>query len=183
MKENKTFKLTFIAMCVGFNIIGAFLAISIKLPIYLDTIGTFLSAFLLGPISGMATGSISALISGITFDPVALYFIPVQAMSGFMAGILFKKGLFKGRLKLVGIMIVTIISSIIASIITAYVFGGITSSGSSFIVIYLKEAGINIITSIFSTQILTDLLDKAIVISLVIYLIKIIPLSLKRKYF
>ena len=183
MKDNKTFKITFMAMCVGFNIIGAFVALALKMPIYLDTIGTFLSAFLLGPISGIITGSVSAFINGVTFDPISIYFIPVQAMTGLMAGILFKKGLFKKKLIPVGMLTVTIGSSIIASIISAYVFGGITSSGSSFIVMYLKEAGINIITSIFSTQILTDLVDKAIVISLVIYLIKIIPVSLKEKYF
>ncbi|MEG1287015.1 MAG: ECF transporter S component [Clostridium sp.] len=183
MKENKTFEVTLMAMCVGFNIIGAFLALTLKLPVYLDTIGTFLSAFLLGPIAGMITGCASGIISGITFDPVSLYFIPVQLMTGFMAGILFKKGLFKGKLIPLGMIIVTVTSSIIAAIIAAYVFGGITSSGSSFIVMYLKEAGINIITSIFSTQILTDLLDKAIVVSLVVYSIKIIPVSLKRKYF
>ncbi|MBB6624318.1 ECF transporter S component [Clostridium gasigenes] len=183
MNENKTFNVTLMAMCVGFNIIGAFLALTLKLPVYLDTIGTFLSAFLLGPIAGVITGGVSSLINGITFDPISLYFMPVQLISGFMAGMLFKKGLFKGKLIPIGMIIVTVTSSIVASIIAAYVFGGITSSGSSFIVMYLKEAGVNIITSVFSTQILTDLLDKAVVISLVIYLIKIIPVNLKRKHF
>ncbi len=183
MNENKTFNVTLMAMCVGFNIVGAFLALTLKLPVYLDTIGTFLSAFLLGPIAGVVTGGVSSLINGITFDPISLYFMPVQLITGFMAGMLFKKGLFKGKLIPIGMIIVTVTSSIVASIIAAYVFGGITSSGSSFIVMYLKEAGVNIITSVFSTQILTDLLDKAIVISLVIYLIKIIPVNLKKKHF
>lgn len=183
MNKSKTFEVTLMAMCVGFNIIGAFLALTLKLPVYLDTIGTFLSAFLLGPIAGVVTGMASGIISGITFDPVSLYFIPVQIITGLMAGILFRKGLFKGKSMVIGIIGVTLISSVVASIIAAYVFGGITSSGSSFIVMYLKEAGVNIITSIFSTQILTDLLDKVIVISLVIYSIKIIPESLKIRHF
>lgn len=183
MNENKTFNVTLMAMCVGFNIVGAFLALTLKLPVYLDTIGTFLSAFLLGPIAGVVTGGVSSLINGITFDPISLYFMPVQLITGFMAGMLFKKGLFKGKLIPIGMIIVTLTSSIVASIIAAYVFGGITTSGSSFIVMYLKEAGVNIITSVFSTQILTDLLDKAVVISLVIYLIKIIPVNLKKKHF
>lgn len=183
MKENKTFEITLMAMCVGFNIIGAFIALTLKLPIYLDTVGTFLSAFLLGPIGGIITGCVSGIINGITFDPVSLYFIPVQIVTGLMAGILFKKGFFKGKLIIIGTTVVTIAASIVGAIIAAYVFGGITSSGSSFIVMYLKEAGVNIITSVFSTQILTDLFDKIIVISLVIYVIKIIPVSLKNKYF
>lgn len=183
MKNNKTFEITLMAMCVGFNIVGAFVALTLKLPVYLDTIGTFLSAFLLGPIAGMVTGLASGVISVISFDPISLYFIPVQLMTGFMAGMLFKRGFFKGRLIPLGIIMVTIMPSIIASAIAAYVFGGITTAGSSFIVMYFKEAGINIITSVFSTQILTDLLDKAIIVGLVIYSIKIIPVNLKNKYF
>ena len=183
MIDNKAFKVTFMAMCIVFNIVGGFVALTMKLPIYLDTIGTFLAAFLFGPIAGIITGASSGLINAITFDPISLYFIPVQVVSGFMGGMFFKKGLFKNRLIILGTIIITITSSIVASIISAYVFGGITSSGSSVIVMYLKEAGVNVITSIFSTQILTDLLDKIISINLVIYLIKIIPLSLKIKYF
>ena len=55
MKRNNTFKLIIMAMAVVINIVGAFVAATLKLPIFIDTIGTFLSAFLFGPISGMLT--------------------------------------------------------------------------------------------------------------------------------
>ena len=179
MKRNNTFKLIIMAMAVVINIVGAFVAATLKLPIFIDTIGTFLSAFLFGPISGMLTGIVTALINGLTFDPYSLYFMPVQLVIGIVAGVCYKKNLFKGKYLVLGIVITTVIGSIVASIISAFVFGGITSSGTSFIVMYLKEAGVNIVTSIFSTQIIFDLVDKAITVLLVLSLIKTLPNNIK----
>ena len=40
MKRTGTFTLTFIAICIALNFIGANIALFLRLPIYLDTIGT-----------------------------------------------------------------------------------------------------------------------------------------------
>ncbi|CAM2077420.1 MULTISPECIES: ECF transporter S component [Clostridia] len=179
MKRSNTFKITIMSIAVVINIVGAFIATTLKLPIFIDTIGTFLSAFLFGPVGGMLTGMVTSLINGLTFDPYSLYFIPVQAIIGLMAGICYKKNLFKGKFLILGIIITTVMGSIVASLISAFVFGGITSSGTSFIVMYLKEAGVNIVTSVFSTQILFDLIDKGITVLLVLTILKALPANIK----
>lgn len=177
-RTSNIFKITFMSIAVVINIVGAFVATSLKLPIFIDTIGTFLSAFLFGPIGGVLTGVVTSLINGFTFDPYSLYFMPVQIIIGFIAGLCYRKNLFKGKSIVFGVVIVTVIGSFVASLISAFVFGGITSSGTSFIIMYLKEAGINIVASIFSTQILFDLLDKSITVCLVLTLIKALPVRI-----
>ena len=97
MKRNNTKKLVLISLCIGINVIGALIAVTLKLPIFLDTIGTFLIAFLFGPIAGIITGILSYLITTMTFDPYALYFIPSQITVGLLAGIIYKKGGFKKK--------------------------------------------------------------------------------------
>ena len=179
MKRSNTFKITIMSIAVVINIVGAFIATTLKLPIFIDTIGTFLSAFLFGPVGGMSTGMVTSLINGLTFDPYSLYFIPVQAIIGLMAGICYKKNLFKGKFLILGIIITTVMGSTVASLISAFVFGGITSSGTSFIVMYLKEAGVNIVTSVFSTQIIFDLIDKGITVLLVLTILKALPANIK----
>lgn len=179
MKKTNTFKITIMSIAVVLNIIGAFIAVALKLPIFIDTIGTFLSAFLFGPIGGMLTGIVTSLINGLTFDPYSIYFIPVQVVIGLMAGICYKKNLFKDKFLILGIIITTVMGSLMASLISAFVFGGITSSGTSFIVMYLKEAGVNIVASIFSTQILFDLLDKSITVLVVLTILKSVPKNIK----
>ncbi len=87
MKKTNTFKITIMAFAVVINIIGAFIAILLKLPIFIDTIGTFL----FGPVGGLLTGIVTSLINGLTFDPYSLYFFPVQLVIGLTAGICYKK--------------------------------------------------------------------------------------------
>ena len=181
MRNNNIFKITFMSIAIVINILGGFIAIALKLPIFIDTIGTFLIAFLFGPISGAITGLTTSLINGFTFDPYSLYFFPVQIIIGLTAGLCYKKGLFKGKLIPIGILISTIAGSLVASLISAYVFGGITSSGTSFIVMYLKNVGVNVVASVFSTQILFDLLDKTATLLIVLMLIKSLPNNMKEK--
>ena len=46
---------------------------------------------------------------------------------------------------------------------------------------YLKNVGVNIVASVFSTQILFDLLDKTTTIFIVLILIKSLPYNMKEK--
>lgn len=181
MRNNNIFKLTFMAIGIVINIVGAFIAVALKLPIFIDTIGTFLIAFLFGPISGAITGLATSLINGFTFDPYSLYFSPVQITIGLVAGLCYKKGFFKGKFIALGILLSTILGSLVSSLIAAYVFSGVTSSGTSIIVAYLNNVGVNIVASVFSTQIIFDILDKAATVFIVLTLIKALPINMKEK--
>ena len=176
MKKLTTNMLVFMAMAVGLNFVGCFVALVLKLPVYLDSMGTLLSAVLMGPAAGAAVGGLTALI-----DPVSLYFLPVQVVAGVSTGLLFKSGRFEGLKSVLAIVLVTLFVSVMSSVIVAFVFNGVTSSGSSLIVAVLKNSGINIVASVFSTQIVTDLLDKAICFSVVFGIIKVMPVPLKNK--
>ncbi|MBT2158096.1 ECF transporter S component [Clostridioides difficile] len=83
--------ITLIAFGISINIIGAFIAMGLRLPVYLDSIGTIMIASLLGPKYAVVTGVFGSLISGITFDVYSLYFAPVQISTGLLAGIAFKR--------------------------------------------------------------------------------------------
>ena len=91
MKNNKikltTTAVCFLALAAALNLVGGFIALSLRLPIYLDSIGTMLAATLLGPICGMLPGLVSGLVSGFTSDIYALYYIPVQLITGILTGI------------------------------------------------------------------------------------------------
>lgn len=174
MKRNNTIKITFMALSISINIIGGFITFTFRLPIFIDTIGTILTSFLFGPLSGAMVGFSTSIVNGVTFDSYSLYFFPVQIILGWFCGTAYKKGLFKGKLMILGTLISSMISALTSSIIAAYVFSGITSSGTTFIVMYLKNIGLNIVTSVFSTQIIFDLLDKFVIITIVLKIINLI---------
>lgn len=172
MNNRKKYKFIYIGLAIAINSIGALLALMLKLPVYLDTIGTIFSSMLFGPIIGAITGSLSDIVNGMTFDPTSFYFIPVQMILGLLTGIFIKDKKIKSIRTIVVIILITIVCSSVSSVIAAFVFNGVTSSGSSLIVSVLKNSGISIVTAVFSTQIFTDLLDKFICFGVVFIIVK-----------
>ena len=61
--ENKinVYQICLVALAVGINIVGGQIALFMKLPVYLDSIGTILTGAVLGPWFGML-GFISAKV-------------------------------------------------------------------------------------------------------------------------
>ena len=176
-KNNK--KIIFIGLAIAINLVGGFIALTLKLPIYIDTIGTILVSILFGPISGAMVGGLSSIFNAVTFDPISFYFMPVQIIVGLSTGMLFKEQKFKGVKSIISIILVTVLGSAAAAVIASFVFEGVTSSGSSILVAILKNSGMSIITSVFSTQIFTDLLDKAVSFGVVFTIIKMLPVNIK----
>lgn len=175
MRSSKNLKLTIMGIGIALNIIGAFIALNLRLPIYLDSLGTIMVGFVLGPVYGMVTGILGSAVSGVTFDIYSLYFAPVQIFTGFFAGYFYKKGLMKGKKVFLSIFIMTLFISFIGAVITAYVFGGLTSSGSSYIIVILNNLGVNPIVSAFITQFLTDYCDKLVAVLIMLQVVSRVP--------
>ena len=171
--------LTLLGMGIALNVIGAFIALTLRLPIYLDSIGTILIASLLGPKFAVMTGVCGSLVSGMTFDPYSIYFAPVQISTGLLAGIMYNKGFLDGKKTPLGVLIFTIPTSIISAIIAAFLFGGVTSSGSSYIVQILSHFNVPMVVSVFITQVCTDYADKFLAVSLVALAVAVLPKSYK----
>lgn len=180
MKNKNLQKIIYTSLLASINIVGSYLALNLRLPIYLDCIGTIFSAILFGPYYGALCGIIASLISSL-FDYYSLFFIPSSMAIGILVGIVKKFGGFKRKRIFLSILIITLITSSISTIIVARVFGGISSSASSYIVQFLKLQGLSLEVSVFISQIFTDYLDKFISIVLVLEACKKIPSSIKRK--
>lgn len=167
--------LTLVGMGIALNIVGAFIALNLRLPIYLDSIGTIFIACLLGPKYAVLTGVGGSLVSGMTFDIYSLYFAPVQISTGLLAGIMYNKGFLKGSKTPLGVFLFTLPTSIISAVIAAFLFGGVTSSGSSYIVQILSHFNVPMVVSVFITQLFTDYADKFLAVILVSLVVVALP--------
>lgn len=167
MKRIPTLKLAITALCAALNIIGAALALVLRLPIYLDNIGTVLCAALLGPFYAVAASFLGSFISGITSDIYALYFMPSGLLLGLLAGFFFQKGFLHGKKTPLGVLALTLPGTFISSCISAFLFGGVTSSGSSYLVQFLSHIGFNLVASAFAVQFITDYADRLAAVVLV----------------
>ena len=84
-------KICLIAFAICINFVGGQIALFLKLPIYLDSIGTVFIASILGPFYGMLPNLISGLLMGMTVDIYSLYYAPVGIVLGFVTGLVYRK--------------------------------------------------------------------------------------------
>lgn len=166
-------KITLIALAIVINIVGSYIALVLHLPIYLDSMGTIMTAILLGPFYGLFPGVLSALVTGMTSDIYAFYYMPVGIVLGVMTGFVFQKN--KSNKLFVKSFCISVPASLISACITANVFGGITSSGSTMLVQLLAKTPLGLTLSCLIVQFFTDYFDRLLSLWLVFSVIKKLP--------
>jgi len=160
-KDFNTMTWVLIPVAIAINVaIGQFVVL-LKLPVYLDSIGTVLVGVICGPWAGLLTGMLSNIIWGLAVDPNALPWFPVAGVIGLIAGICANLGLFKSWWKvLISGFFIALGAVIAGTPISVYLYGGITASGSSFITAYLMQTGKSVVESVLSTNFLVEPVDK-----------------------
>jgi energy-coupling factor transport system substrate-specific component len=162
-RDFSTMTLVLIPVAIAINIVIGEIVVLLKLPVFLDSIGTVLVAVLAGPWAGALTGILSNIIWGLLIDPGAFPWFPVAAVIGLVAGICANFGLFKTWWKVVITgFLVALAAVIVSTPIGVYLFGGITGSGSTFITAYLLATGQELFTAVLSTNFLVEPVDKII---------------------
>src|SRR5699024_12170346 len=81
-----------IPAAIGINYLGKLFAGLLKLPLWLDSIGTVLASMLAGPVIGALSGIINNLIYGVTVDPISTVYAITSGAIGLIVGILAYKG-------------------------------------------------------------------------------------------
>ena len=146
---------------IGINAIGGFIASTLKLPLFLDNIGTMLIGILAGPWAAMLTGAFANIIQAMLGNPVQLAFMPVPVAIGLITGLLARRGWFDNVKKVtVPAIILTIVATLIATPIVVLVFGGVTSSGTSLVTATLVATGRSLVESAATAQLAVEFVDK-----------------------
>src|SRR5665647_722606 len=124
-----TASLVLIPAAVGINYIGKLFAGVLKLPIWLDSIGTILASMLAGPIAGAICGAINNVIYGLTMDPISFMYALTSIAIGFAVGIMAYKGWIKsiGKAVVVG-LVVACVSAVVSTPINIVFWGGQTGN-------------------------------------------------------
>ena len=160
-KDFNTMTWVLIPVAIAINVVIGQIVVLLRLPVYLDSIGTVLVAVIAGPWAGALTGVLSNVIWGLAIDPNAFPWFPVALFIGFVAGWCAIGGLFKSWWKVViSGFLIAITAAIVSTPIAVYLYGGITASGSSFITAFLLQTGKGLVESVLSTNFLVEPVDK-----------------------
>ena len=160
--------LVLIPIAVGINLIGGTLCSALKLPLFLDMIGTIVVACLSGPWVAALTGLLTNLFLALVANPVYLPYAAVSVLCGLVVGYMVKAGLFHKKWGVVVIWLVcTFVNAISASLITTFVYGGATGV---------------ILASVISSSLIENLLDKGITVAIAWVIVQKIPRRFLSQY-
>jgi energy-coupling factor transport system substrate-specific component len=175
--------LPLIAFGIALNLTVGQIAIALKIPLYLDSIGTILVAVLVGPYAGIVTGSLANIMAAAVGNPTMMFFIPVVIVIGAFTGFVARIGWFKRwYLCVLGGMFQGVLAAIVSAPISAYLFGGTMMAGTDALVYFYRSTGHNILTSVFYQGLTSDPIDKTVSYLFVFFLLRNIPFRLVGRF-
>ncbi|WP_040978461.1 histidine kinase [Oceanobacillus jeddahense] len=157
---------------VAINVVCGELVSLLKLPLFLNSIGTIIVGLVAGPWVGLVGGGVTNLIQGF-FNPVSFAFAPVNMAIGFAAGWLSSRGMVKNfKRAIISGLVITIVTILVATPIQVMVFGGISGTGSDAITAVFLASGQEMWTAVFSQKIFIESADKIISVLIAFWIVK-----------
>src|SRR5262245_29877301 len=183
-------RLIAIALCAALNFSIGSIVHLVKLPVYLDSIGIILCALLLAGdrtaafVCSLLSALLSLIVSTLVINPLAPWFvgtdIALALVSAFVTthgAVIFRArplqpGTFIGRVLLYGV-ITGVTAAVVSAPAAAYLFGGVTGSGSALVPAVFLHAGQQLLSA--SSGLVIEPIDKSLQVLLAALLYRATP--------
>ena len=184
-------RLILIALGAALNFSIGTIVYLVKLPIYLDSIGTILTALLLAPdrtaafLCAWAAAWASLAVSGLV-NPFLPWFALTDIAIALVAALLvvgaaktfrdrpLRSGPFVAQVLLCGIA-TGVVSAVVSVPVVVYLFGGVTGSGSAFVVALFLKSGQHLMSAAMLSGLVNDPIDKVLQVLLAALLYRATP--------
>lgn len=164
-------------MLIALNVaVGGFVHV-IKLPVFLDAIGTIVAVMMLGWRAGVLVGILSFVITAVIINPVFLWFTGTQAVLA-IAVYVMASGLsiFRSWARIIpaglGLGVVT---GIVSAPVIVYVFGGVAGSGRDLITAALLSTGEQIGKAVLLSGAASEPVDKVLQMVAAFLILRALP--------
>lgn len=174
-----------IPACIGINYLGKLFASLLKLPLWLDSIGTCIGGVLGGPIIGGICGALNNLIYGLTTgDNITLVYALTSLGIGVAAGIMARLGFMKTFPKaLVTACVAGGAAVLISTPLNVIFWGGTTGNlWGDAVFAATQAANLPVLLGSFLDELVVDVPDKLLTMILVYFIIKGLPKKLTSIY-
>ena len=175
MKKYRSYQIAFLTFfCIMLNFFGRFFAETFKLPLWLDSFGTFLMAYVLGPFCAAIVGVSGNLIYAFV-NPVAIAYSLTSISIALVVGYLAKHGWMKNLFKTMSLsVVVTGVCVVISCILNHFFFNGMTHNRwGDGIIEMLQSWGVSHPVCVLMGQFYVDFVDKVITLGALFYSIKL----------
>lgn len=156
--------LTIILIPVGvaISVVGYQMSTILKLPIFIDQIGTLMISMIAGPWVGMTAGLLGNFVNGMV-SPIAFGYIIVSMLIGLVSGYLSKWKWYTNIIGvLIGCAILNIVSAVSAAVVTVFVFGGVTGAGTDLLTAIFLASGQALWESVLSTNMISGTINTIV---------------------
>lgn len=183
-----------IALCAALNLALGGIVYLIKLPVYLDMVGTMLCALLLAGNAGRAfvaagIAGVLSFVVGAVFNPFLPWFsltvVAVAALTAFItarsANVLATAPVasvaFVGRVVGYGVM-TGLVAAVVSAPVAVYLFGGVTGSGTALLIAFFLKAGNQLLNAALLSGLTAEPIDKTLQLLLAVMLYRATPRSM-----
>ena len=179
-----TLALALIPRAVALNLALGAVVGALKLPVYLDSVGTILVAVLAGPWAGIITGIVSNSVLGLLVSPALFAFIPVAAVIGWLAGLAGRLGAFRSLAGAIAAgLVIGVAAALASAVIVIALMGGLTASGTGILTIAIRATfGVSVDGAAKIAAVVTDAMDKPLSCVLVYLVLERLPRRLSARF-
>lgn len=180
-----TASIVLIPACIGINYLGKLFASVLKLPLWLDSIGTCIGGILGGPVIGAICGAANNLIYGFTTgDSITLVYALTSLGIGVAAGIMGRLGKME---KISGAFLTALVAGLVAVVISTPLncifWGGTTGNiWGDALFAATQAANMPVFIGSFLDEVVVDVPDKIITVLIVFAILKGLPKKLTALY-
>jgi energy-coupling factor transport system substrate-specific component len=150
----------------------------LKLPIYLDSMGIVLASLLLGWREGVVCAVLTCLIGFFVVNPYLPFFTGTAVIIALVVDQLRRRNMYRSAvLTFVSALILASAAALASAPVAAFVFSGVTTSGSDLLTAFFRATGRNLLDSVMLSQFTSEPVDKTIVTFVAISVIRALPRS------
>lgn len=167
--------LVLIPVGVSINVVGYQMSQILKLPVFIDQIGTILVSMITGPWIGMVTGLLGNVVNGMIY-PTAFGYAIVSMLVGFVSGFLSRWRWYSNVVGVViGCALLNVVSSVSAAVVTVFMFGGVTGAGTDLLTAAFVASGQALWDSVLTTNVISGTVNTIVNFAIAWIIVRRIP--------
>lgn len=166
-----------IGMLIALNVAIGGIVHLVKVPVFLDAIGTIIAVILLGWRAGILVGVLSFVIAAALVNPVYIWFIGTQAILAIAVFVMANAfSSFRSWLRVIPAgMVLGVITGVVSAPVIVYVFGGVAGSGRDLITATLISTGEQIGKAVLLSGAASEPVDKVLQMVIALLILRALP--------
>lgn len=174
-----TYVVALVPAAVALNVVGSFINDVLRLPTFLDMIGTAVVAITIGPWWGALAGALTNTILGFISSPISLPFAVANVAGALIWGYGVRWGMGRSLPRYFVLNLLVALGVTLTAVpIYIFVFGGATGHFSDMMTAAFVGMGRQLVVAVFSSNIIVSLADKIVSGFIALAIIEALPEAL-----